>query len=429
MNEQSPVAEDLDAWSWTTTNRASEARTEPVAPAGPSEPPPSAPLPAPPTRRATPPPPVPPEPPAGSPPRGRQFFTGAIVGALVGALVAAGVGVAIGDDDGGSSGSGTDTVAVGADTNDDNRASNTIAKEGDIHAILDKILPATVAITADTSQGEAAGSGFVVTSDGYLVTNAHVVAGTDSAQVVFTDGNEFSAEVVGSDAAADLAVLKIDGQNLPTATLGDSDEVQVGDAVVAVGNALALDGGPSVTSGIVSGLDRDLSAQGGGTLVDVLQTDAAISPGNSGGPLVDANGNVIGINTAIADPTTAENIGFVIPISHAAPIIDQLREGRPAAFLGVGTTVVTPALAAEEGLSVDHGAYVEDVTSGSGADEAGIQVGDVIVEIDGAEIASSGDVQAAVRSNEPGDTVAVVIVRGGDTISVDATLGERPDQG
>jgi S1-C subfamily serine protease len=427
--QQNPVADDLDAWSWTATNRAADPRTEPAA-VGPPEPPPSAPLPPPPDRRPTPPPPpVPPAPPSGSPPRGRQFFTGAIVGGLIGALVAAGVGVAIRNDDGGSSSGGTGTVAVGTDTNDDNRASNTIAKEGDIHAILDKILPATVAITADTAQGEAAGSGFVVTSDGYLVTNAHVVAGTDSAQVVFTDGNEFAAEVVGSDTAADLAVLKIDGQDLPTATLGNSDEVQVGDAVVAVGNALALDGGPSVTSGIVSGLDRDLSAEGGGSLVDVLQTDAAISPGNSGGPLVDARGDVIGINTAIADPTTAENIGFVIPISHAKPIIDQLREGRPAAFLGVGTTAVTPALAEEEGLSVDHGAYVEDVTNGSGADEAGIQVGDVIVEIDGTAIDSSGDVQAAVRSNQPGDTVAVVIVRGGDTVTVDATLGERSDQG
>ena len=422
--------DDLDAWNWMNTNRG-------VGPDGPTVPnDPYAGLPAPPQ-----PPTSAPYPPTGPPPGGRggrssnrgnrrgpgTFITGAVVGGLVGALVAAGIGVAFDNsDDSGSATTGT--VVVGDASRDNNRASNTIATEGDIQSILDAILPATVAITADSSSGEAAGSGFVVTEDGYIVTNAHVVAGADSANVVFTDGNTFDADVVGSDETADLAVLKIDAQGLPTAQLGNSDDVQVGDAVVAVGNALALDGGPSVTSGIISGLDRNLSAQGGGNLIDVLQTDAAISPGNSGGPLVDAEGKVIGINTAIADPTTAENIGFVIPISHATPIIDQLREGRAAAFLGVGTSEVTPALAEEEDLTVDTGAYVTDVTEGSAAEEAGIQVGDVIVEIDGTAIDSSGDVQAAVRSNAPGDTIPVVIVRGDETITIDATLGERPDQ-
>jgi S1-C subfamily serine protease len=412
--------DDLDAWNWMNSNRS-------VGPDGPTVPnDPYAGLGAP-----LPPPPVEP---TGRPARrskGRgpgTFIAGAVVGGLVGALVAAGVGVALdnADDNGGAT---TGTVVVGeASTRDNNRAADTIATEGDIQSILDAILPATVAITADSSAGEAAGSGFVTTEDGYIVTNAHVVSGADSVQVVFTDGNALDADVVGSDESTDIAVLKVDGQNLPTAQLGNSDEVIVGDAVVAVGNALALDGGPSVTSGIVSGLDRNLSAQGGGTLSGAMQTDAAISPGNSGGPLVNARGEVIGINTAIADPTTAENIGFVIPISHATPIVDQLREGRAAAFLGVGTTEVTPALAEEENLSVDTGAYVTDITSGSAAEGAGIQVGDVIVEIDGIAIDSSGDVQAAVRSNAPGDTVPIVIVRGDETITVDATLGERPDQ-
>jgi S1-C subfamily serine protease len=420
-----PATSHFDAWSWMNTNRSTDP-VDPTPPSGWSAP--RQPAPPPPTGPT--PPGPPPRPPGRTPsgPKHHHFLTGALVGGLVGALVAAGVGVAISSNDDGGGDNRSGTIAVGTDTNDNNRASNTIGTEGDIQAILDAILPATVAISASSSQGEAAGSGFVVTSDGYVVTNAHVVSGTESAQVVFTDGNEFSADVVGTDTAADIAVLKIEGENLPTAQLGNSDDVIVGDAVVAVGNALALDGGPSVTTGIVSGLDRDLSAQGGGTLVDVLQTDAAISPGNSGGPLVDAQGRVIGINTAIADPTTAENIGFVIPISHAEPIIDQLREGRAAAFLGVGTTAVTAALAEEESLSVETGAYVEDVTPDSGAADAGIEVGDVIVEIDGVTIDSSGDVQAAVRSNEPGDTVPVVIVRGDETITVDATLGERPDQ-
>jgi S1-C subfamily serine protease len=423
-----PATDDLAAWSWMSTNRSTDPGGDPTRPTGWT----AERRPAPPPPPSVPGPPGPPTgPPSGRPssgPKHHHFLTGALVGGLVGALVAAGIGVALKTNDDGGGDNRTGTIAVGTDTNDNNRAANTIGTEGDIQAILDAILPATVAISASSSQGEAAGSGFVVTSDGYVVTNAHVVSGADSAQVVFTDGNEFSADVVGTDTAADIAVLKIEGENLPTAQLGNSDDVIVGDAVVAVGNALALDGGPSVTTGIVSGLDRDLSAQGGGTLVDVLQTDAAISPGNSGGPLVDAQGRVIGINTAIADPTTAENIGFVIPISHAEPIIDQLREGRAAAFLGVGTTAVTAALAEEEGLSVESGAYVEDVTPDSGADNAGIEVGDVIVEIDGVAIDSSGDVQAGVRSNEPGDTVPIVIVRGDETMTVDATLGERPDQ-
>lgn len=419
--------DDLDAWNWVNSNR-SLGPNDPTVPPGPYggrsplPPPPSGPLPPPPSG------------PGGRPGRrsnnggAGRFITGAVVGGLVGALVAAGVGVALDNSDGNDGGNAGTVVVGDASTRDNNRASNTIATEGDIQSILDAILPATVAITADSSAGEAAGSGFVVTEDGYIVTNAHVVSGVDSAQVVFTDGNSFDAEVVGSDESTDIAVLKVDGQGLPTAQLGDSDAVVVGDAVIAVGNALALEGGPSVTSGIVSGLDRNLSAQGGGTLADAMQTDAAISPGNSGGPLVDATGQVIGINTAIADPTTAENIGFVIPISHAKPVIDQLREGRAAAFLGVGTSEVTPALAEEENLSVDSGAYVTDVTSGSAAESAGIQVGDVLVEIDGVAVETSGDVQAAVRSNQPGDTVPVVIVRGEETLTVDATLGERPDQ-
>jgi serine protease Do len=423
-----PERDDLDAWDWTRTNRGAESGppTVPDTPVTRAAPP----LPPPPPNYSISPSPGPASSGRGSnrPHRRGTFLTGAVIGGLVGALVAAGVGVAIGNDDGNGGGSTGTVVVGGASTNDNNRAANTIGTEGDIQAILDAILPATVAITADSSAGEAAGSGFVVTEDGYIVTNAHVVSGAESAQVVFTDGNEFTADLVGTDATADIAVLKIDGQNLPVAQLGNSDDIVVGDAVVAVGNALALDGGPSVTSGIISGLDRDLSAQGGGTLVDVLQTDAAISPGNSGGPLVDAEGKVIGINTAIADPTTAENIGFVIPISHAVPIIDQLREGRAAAFLGVGTAAVTPALAQEEELSVESGAYVDDVTTGSAAEAAGIQVGDVIVEIDGVSVETSGDVQAAVRSNQPGETVPVVIVRGEETITVDATLGERPDQ-
>ena len=163
--------------------------------------------------------------------------------------------------------------------------------------------------------------------DGIVVTNDHVVADARNINVTTSDGKKLSARVLGQDASHDLAVLKVDGTNLPAVELGNSDQVQVGDDVVAIGNALDLDGGLSATRGIVSGLHREIPTQTGGQLTGLIQTDAAINPGNSGGPLVDAQGRVVGINTAIANPSTAQNVGFVIPISQAKPIIDRLRGG------------------------------------------------------------------------------------------------------
>jgi S1-C subfamily serine protease len=202
--------------------------------------------------------------------------------------------------------------------------------------------------------------------------------------------------------------------------------VQVGDEVVAIGNALALEGGLSVTRGIISGTDRTVETQQS-SLVGLLQTDTAINPGNSGGPLLDAQGRVIGINTAVADPGLAQNVGFAIPISHAQPIVEDLQAGRKPAFLGVGTVDVTAAVARERDLSVDAGAYVGSLTGGSPAADAGIREGDVIVEIGGQPIASSADVQTAVRSNRPGDTVDVVVDRDGERRTLQVTLTARPD--
>ena len=198
-------------------------------------------------------------------------------------------------------------------------------------------MPAVVAIVDDggPDSGGAAGTGFVISSDGVIVTNNHVVEGATKIQAQFSDGTTLTAKVLGRDSSSDLAVIKVDGVNLPTIELGDSDQVQVGDDVVAIGNALALEGGLSVTRGIISGLHREVSTNSGGSLADVIQTDAAINPGNSGGPLVDAQGRVIGINTAIADPGSAQNVGFAIPISNAKAIIDQLRRGKQPAYLGV----------------------------------------------------------------------------------------------
>jgi S1-C subfamily serine protease len=353
----------------------------------------------------------------------RTVAVSAVVGGLVGALAAGGVFVAT--DDGGGT---TTVVRPSATPAVVTRPSSSVGSESDIAAIIAKAEPAVVAITTDDGPGTGsggAGTGFVISADGYVVSNNHVVEGADKIEVAFTNGNTMSAKIVGRDPSADLAVLKVDGTNLPAIELGDSDAVQVGDDVVAIGNALALEGGLSVTRGIISGTDRNVDPDGGVPLVGLLQTDAAINPGNSGGPLLDGQGRVIGVNTAIAGG--AQNVGFAIPISLAKPTIDDLRAGRKPAFLGVSTQTVTAAAATELKLAVNEGAYVVGVTSGTPAADAGIKEGDVIVQIGDATIKNTADVQAAVRSHRPGDSVQVVVNRKGDRQTFDAKLVERPD--
>ena len=251
------------------------------------------------------------------------------------------------------------------------RPSDRIARTGDIAEILRADVPAVVALVDDggPDSGGAAGTGFVISSDGVIVTNNHVVEGANEIQAVFSDGTSRAATVLGRNASSDLAVVKVDASGLPTVELGDSDQVQVGDDVVAIGNALALQGGLSVTRGIISGLHREVDTNSGGPLEDVIQTDAAINPGNSGGPLVDAQGRVIGINTAIADPGSAQNVGFAIPISNVKSIIDLLRKGKQPAYLGVNSVDVSQARADGHDVSVDAGAYVESVSTGTPADQ------------------------------------------------------------
>jgi S1-C subfamily serine protease len=354
----------------------------------------------------------------------RYTLVGALVGGLVGALAAGGLVLAFAD------GGDTTTVVQPASSKAIvTRPSTAITQSGDVASIIQKDEPAIVAITTGGGPGSGtggAGTGFVITQDGYIVTNNHVAESAAKIEVAFTNGEIASAKIVGTDPSADLAVLKVDRTGLPAIELGNSDAVQVGDSVVAIGNALALEGGLSVTRGIISGTDRNVSTDVGSSLVGMLQTDAAINPGNSGGPLLDAQGRVVGINTAIANPASAQNVGFAIPISKAKPIIDDLRLGRAAAFLGVSTKTVTPAVARELNLKVEAGAYVANVTSGTPAKDAGIQVGDVIVEIGGKATRDSTDVQTAVREHRPGDKVTVVVDRKGERKTFDATLTQRP---
>jgi S1-C subfamily serine protease len=347
-----------------------------------------------------------------------------VVGGLCGAVVASGAFLAFGRDDTSST-----TPKPAKSTTEIARESSSIGRNGDIASIIAKVEPAVFAVTVDSGGRQSAGTGFSISADGFAVTNAHVVESAQQVKTQFNDGRALDARVVGRDPSADVAVLKVNGTGLPVACLADSNKVQVGDDVVAIGNALALEGGLSVTRGIISGPPRP-GGEIGTAIESVLQTDAAINPGNSGGPLVDANGCVIGINTAVASgsPTQpAQNVGVAIPMSLANTVVDDIEAGRKPAFLGIGTADLTPQLKDQLGVNVDNGAVVDSVTSGSPADDAGIRRGDVIVQIGDEQIKTGGAVATAVRKHHPGDKVSVVIVRGSDRKTVEATLVERSD--
>jgi serine protease Do len=380
------------------------------------------PPPAPPT------PPAPPEPPDARRPRRRGFAAAALAGAVAGALVAGSIALVTDNDNDNSSSPAAATASI------PDHSSATI--DGvDVASVLKQVQPAVVSVqTKSLSVGnllspevqEGAGTGFIVSSDGKIVTNDHVVDGAQQVQVTLSDGTTKSAKVLGADPNADLAVLKVDDTNLPTVKLGNSDDVAVGDPVVAIGNALALQGGPTVTEGIVSALGRTISEQNGVRLQQVIQTDAAINPGNSGGPLVDSRGRVIGINTAVAGQ--AQNIGFAISIDQAKQVVDDLESGKEPVhpLLGVDSVDMTAALEHQLNLSVDHGALVVAVEPGTGAASAGIQEGDVILKFGSHEVKTADDLSKAVSDTSAGDHVTVVLERGSQQMTVTVEIGQRP---
>jgi S1-C subfamily serine protease len=296
-------------------------------------------------------------------------------------------------------------------------------------------------------QGTATGSGFVVDKDGTILTNAHVVDGADEVTVSFEEGGEaIDAELKGVDPDSDLAVLKIDPnevEDLTAVPLGDSSQVDVGDPVVAIGNPFGLQ--RTVTTGIVSALQRQIDAPSGFNISNVIQTDASINPGNSGGPLLDAQGRVIGINSQIATGggQGSVGIGFAVPVNTAKDLLPRLREGEEIerAYLGVTMGTVTEDLASEHDLPVDSGALIERVEEGDPADEAGLrgtetdeltgeitEPCDLIVGLDGERVRSADDVVSAVAGKQPGDTIELEIYRGDDKRTVTAELGERPEE-
>ncbi len=380
---------------------------------------------------------------SGSRPRLSAWLAVALVAALVGGSIGAAVGAVVAR-------SNERTVVEKFFPN-----KSVLAQPADIQEVLAKVLPAVVSVTTQvfnptgTASGgvvEGAGTGMIVTPGGEVLTNNHVVAGSSIVSVsLYGQTLTRPAKVIGTDPSKDLALVQMEGvSGLPTVTFGNSSALLVGDSVLAIGNALALAGGPTVTSGIVSALNRSLSARDPITsavenLTGLIQTDAPINPGNSGGPLVNSQGQVIGIDTAVAGSASngyqAENIGFAIAINQVKPMMGMLSKGgtsppsqatsnRP--FMGIVVESVTPLLASSDGLHVGYGALVIQADYGEPAYTAGIRPHDVIIAVSGRKIESAPGLTAVLGSYVPGDTVTVTVKRASNLLHFKVRLARYP---
>lgn len=387
--------------------------------------------------------PPPPPPRLATPPGRRRLF---IAGAAAVVLAAAGAGIVVGtaiDED--SPGADTPVASTTDETTDtvadalrptsyEAAATGQIVDEGprdphgrlEVYPVLQEVAPSVVTISAIVRSpfgtGESVGTGVVVSSDGEILTNAHVVDGATEVRVRFAGDTEpTAAKIVAADAANDLALLHVDTDaDLTPVTFADPDDIRVGDEVMAIGYALDLDGDPTVTTGIVSAQNRTMPADDG-ALDGLIQTDAAISSGNSGGPLVNAVGEVVGINTAVIRgdaELAATNVGFAIGSAEVQRVLEQLRSGEERREGLIGLTT-------RERTDGGQGAVVAEVIPGGPADEAGIRPGDIVVGIDGAAVTGASGLVAAIRDHEPGDEVPLVLVRDGEQVTVTAVLVER----
>lgn len=293
-------------------------------------------------------------------------------------------------------------------------------------AVALNVAPSTVAVQIDAFLGQGSGSGVIYGEDGYIITNHHVVDGADSVAVEFNDGARFPAEVVGSDPVTDIGVLYVQRQDISPISVGSSDSLTIGEPTVAVGNPLGLEGGPTVTAGIVSALDRTLQAQGSEPLFGLVQTDAPIAPGSSGGALVNSAGQLVGITTAIAVSNVGSvDLGFAVPTAIAIGVANDLIDtgGVEHAFLGISGET---AYAEEGGAEFPVGVLVDSATSGAAYQEAEGRQNDVIVEIDGYSVTTFDALVARLRRLRAGDVVPIRILRSDANTTLNVTLGQLP---
>ncbi|HEX6129727.1 MAG TPA: trypsin-like peptidase domain-containing protein [Candidatus Limnocylindria bacterium] len=357
-----------------------------------------------------------------------------VVGILSGGLSAAAVANLLRDDTASPAGS---PAPVGT-----NVSNVTIDESSAVINAVNRAMPAVVKIATtaeDLTGASGVGSGFIFDSDGWILTNKHVVEGSSRLTVVLNDTRQLEGTVYGIDTLTDLAIVRVDATDLPTVTIGSSEDLKQGQLAVAIGNPLGQFEN-TVTTGIISGLGRQIVAGNGQAasaerLSNLIQTDAAINPGNSGGPLLDSAGQVIGINTAVNQE--AQGIGFAIPIDVAKPIMAQALDGKDLQrpWIGVFFVPITKQLAAEENLPVEEGVLIDSsspdvpaVFPDSPAAAAGLRQGDVIVAIDGQAVNASDDLAEHVLKRAPGETVTLSVLRGGDERQVEVTLGVLPAQ-
>ena len=391
------------------------------------------------------PPPAGPEPQAeaSKPPKKRRKRSGGrIVRSAVALVLAAAMGFAGGFVGARVGNAGNKVVIQQVERTDSSAASGTAVSSGGMTTsqVSEMVSPSVVVITTEQvvysqwswygqNQVESgAGSGVIISSDGYILTCAHVVSGASQITVTIGD-TDYTATVVGEDDTSDVAVLKIDATGLTPATVGDSDSLSVGDSVLAVGNPLGELGG-TVTSGIVSALNRSVTIQGTSSTntMSLIQMDASVSPGNSGGGLFNMNGELIGLVNAKSSSSDAEGLGFAIPINDAIQVAQDLLEngyvsGRP--YMGITYIAVTDAQTAAQFNVNAYGVYVVDVVQGGPADKAGLKVGDRIVSIDGTEIAQKDDLGTLMQQHTAGDTLSITVARDGQMQTVSLTLGEK----
>ena len=314
-----------------------------------------------------------------------------------------------------------------------------VVPEGNvINQIATAVGPAVVGIVSEvdyvgffsqSSVQQGSGSGIILRPDGYIVTNHHVIEDASRVTVVLSTGEEYDAKLIGMDEASDLAVIKIDATDLPYAELGESANLLVGDLVVAIGNPLGQELAGSVTVGYVSALNRTITVDDNKTLT-LLQTDAAINPGNSGGALVNAQGKVVGINTAKISSSSVEGLGFAIPSAVARPIIEDLIEhgritNRP--LIGITGQELSASISRQWGFPTDKGIYITSVAEGTAAEKAGLARGDIIVEVDGKAVSTVAQINAIRNTKRAGDALSVTYFRGDDRKTVTLTLGAQED--